>query len=47
MKNMLTKKYLTIEEKLKILHTKKFDLELYKYLVNRLNKLYVEILNED
>ena len=47
MKNMLTKKYLTIEEKIKILHTKKFDLELYKYLVNRLNKLYVEILNED
>ena len=43
---VLSQKPLTEEEKFKILHSKRIDPKVLKYLVNKLNNLYIEVLGD-
>ena len=43
---IISKKELTEEEKFKILHSKTIDIEIVKYLMRKLNNLYIEVLDD-
>ncbi len=43
---VLSQNPLTEEEKFKILHSKRIDPKVLKYLVNKLNNLYIEVLGD-
>ena len=43
---VINKKNLTKEEKFKILHSKRINPKVVKYLINRLSELYIEVLGD-